>query len=326
MNRLERYWYDNPRPSLFGLGYVLLFLSWIFGRGVNFRRWCFQKKIFSSKDNALPVIVIGNITVGGTGKTPLLLALIHLLEQQGHRPGVVSRGYGGKARGTTWVSYDSAPNEVGDEPAMLVRRKDLPFVVDKNRSRAVEAIFSETSCNIVLSDDGLQHYRLARDLEIAVVDQSREHGNGKMLPLGPLREPVSRLQECGIIAINGDRKKGFHIEPHHFYPLGKPQKQMPLSEFKGKMVHAVVGVGHPARFFKTLTGLGVIVMKHVFSDHHRYQEKELNFDDDYPVVMTEKDAVKCESFASKNVWVLSVNAVLSSAFQTKFLEKVREIV
>ncbi len=266
---------------------------------------------------AIPVVVIGNISVGGTGKTPLVLWIVQYLKAQGWRPGIVTRGYGGRAR--HWpqlVTPDSDPALMGDEPVLLARRSGVPVMADPDRRRGVARLL-EHGCDIVVSDDGLQHYRLARDLEIAVIDGVRRLGNGRCLPAGPLREPPSRLEQVDARVIHGQARAGewsMTLEPLAFHRVSAPHESAPLETFRGRTVHAVAGIGYPPRFFALLRRLGVNVIEHAFPDHHRFHAEEIQFADGYDVLMTEKDAVKCHAFAAPPVWYLTVQAKMDSAF------------
>jgi tetraacyldisaccharide 4'-kinase len=274
--------------------------------------------------------VVGNLTVGGTGKTPLVIWLVERLRAMGLRPGIVLRGYGagetGKAM-TQVVEFDSDPAQVGDEALLLRLRTGVPVRVDRDRVRAARALVA-ADVNVIVADDGLQHLRLARNYEIAVIDAARGFGNGYLLPAGPLREPVTRLATVGAVVINGESGAGAALAEGHaqalfsmrlcgerLYPLATPLAGSPgadssiaLASFAGKQVHAMAGIGNPQRFFDQLRGAGLRVSEHPFPDHHRYRSPDLQFDDDLPVLMTEKDAVKCRAFAADNRWYLPVTA------------------
>nr|WP_245399708.1 tetraacyldisaccharide 4'-kinase [Atopomonas sediminilitoris] len=267
----------------------------------------------------VPVLVVGNITVGGTGKTPLILWLIEHCRRQGWRVGVVSRGYGAKAPHYPWrVEASGNPAECGDEPLMLVQRCAVPLMIDPLRSRAVQALLEQTPLDIILSDDGLQHHALGRDWELVVIDHARGFGNGRCLPAGPLREPLERLHDVDACILNGalqDDASGYamQLRPSALVNLKTGERQR-LSFFPAEQrLHAVAGIGNPERFFTTLEGLNWRPIRHAFADHAPFNAAELP-DDDLPLVMTEKDAVKCRSFARDNWWYLAVDAELSAAF------------
>ena len=261
----------------------------------------------------VPVIIVGNINVGGSGKTPVVIALYHLLKREGYKPGIISRGYGGNYKGFVWVTETNNPLNVGDEPVLIARHTQAPMVVAKKRELAIEALLKNSDCNIILSDDGLQHYALKRDIEIAVVS---ELGNQFLLPAGPLREPTSRLKTVDFIVrpqLVGDT----------LVNLRDPSITMAVMQLDGRLIHAVAGIGNPCRFFKHLESLGARVIPHAFPDHYAFREKDLHFQDDLMVVMTEKDAVKCQGFANEHCWFLPVEAKLDEKFEVGLLEKLR---
>lgn len=272
----------------------------------------------------VPVVVVGNVTLGGTGKSPLVAWLARYLAEQGWRPGIVSRGYGGRLEeGATYpllVTPATPTAQSGDEPRMLARQTGLPVAVDPDRPRGAQAL-REQGCDILISDDGLQHLALGRDIELVVVDGRRGFGNGRCLPAGPLREPLTRLERVDAVLINGepafcppDGAWIFHLVPSRWRCLatGATAALAPLP-FRGP-VHAVAGIGHPQRFFATLAELGVEARPHAFPDHHRFTAQDLAFDDALPVVMTAKDAERCDALESNDVWVLEVEAEPPAAF------------
>lgn len=277
----------------------------------------------------VPIIVVGNISVGGTGKTPLLIALIELLKQQGYKPGVVSRGYGGKAANYPYsLTANSTALEAGDEPLLIYQRCHCPVVVDPKRLQAAHYLIEHHDVDVILSDDGLQHYALERDIEIAVIDGKRGLGNRLCLPAGPLRETAKRLNSVDFVLINGDSQwqlrhdqHVFQVEAQAAQPLHKAAQQ-PLD----KSIHAVAGIGNPQRFFATIAALGYAFTPHVFNDHHNFSAEDVQFDDDKAVLMTEKDAVKCRQFLQLNRhWYLPVSAKLPLAFEQAFLQQLRQV-
>lgn len=280
---------------------------------------------------SVPVVVVGNITVGGSGKTPLVLWLAENLRRLGFRPGIISRGYGGVSRSQMEVIPGSDPLVVGDEPVLLARRSGCPVWVGRNRAETARALLhAYPACNVILSDDGLQHYRLFRDVDIAVVDGERKFGNGFMLPAGPLREPVTRLASVDAVVMNSggaeasnSTKAGFvmRLAGAEFYNLADPMQCAKPQDFVGQAVHAVAGIGNPARFFEHLRSLGLAVSEHPFPDHHAFQPQELDFPGQ--VLMTEKDGVKCAKFAKDNYWVLAVEAEVEEDLARLVAEKVR---
>ena len=316
--------------------YLLWPLSVLYFLIISLRKWCYRKGVFKTYQSALPLIVVGNITVGGTGKSPLVCYLVESLREQGFTPGIVSRGYGaklGKAQ-VREVSVHSLPSEVGDEPLMLKRRLACPVFVSPSRVAAVKAL-EQTTCDIIVADDGLQHYALARDIEICVFDGKRKWGNGHLLPMGPLREPISRIQSIPFLVNNGTHKAQSYgqaalsqrtfcmsLVAEHLISL-KDGSARPLADFKGQSVHAVAAIGHPERFFNTLVNAGLKPNKHAFPDHYAFQRDDFNFEEapgsdgeeglstERPIIMTEKDAVKCQSFDLDNAWYLPVSACLN---------------
>lgn len=277
----------------------------------------------------VPVIVVGNITVGGAGKTPLTLWLARESQRRGRRPGIVSRGYGSGAREPQLVSANAAPEQVGDEPLLLARRSGVPVWVGRDRAATARALLAaHPEVDVVVCDDGLQHYRLGRDAEVAVFD-GRGAGNGWRLPMGPLREPLSRLASVAAVVCNGQVEMAvpasrfdMALRPGNFHALADSDVVCTAEELKGKSLHAVAGIGDPERFFRTLEGLGLEFCPHPFPDHHAYGPEDLSFGSDAVVLMTEKDAVKCAGFATGEAWVLPVEADVSPALVDTLLEKI----
>lgn len=293
------------------LAWGLLPLSLVFWLGMTTRQLLYRIGWFKTVHFSAPVIVVGNITAGGTGKTPLTIWLAQHLKTRGFRPGIVSRGYGGKAR--HWpqqVRPDSDPNVVGDEAILLAGRSGCPMCISPKRADAVNALLEHTDCNIVISDDGLQHYAMSRNLEIAVIDGSRGFGNGFLLPAGPLREKPSRLSSVELVISNGlwrDDVFSMRLQNPALLPLEGNQQLQSLESFAGVKVHAIAGLGNPQRFFKLLTDAGLEVIPHPFKDHKKYKPKDLKFTDNLPILMTEKDAVKCRHFHLQNIWVVGIS-------------------
>ena len=323
MKHLDDYWYSkNP------LAWCLWPLSLVFCLVSSLRKFFYKINLLKTPEISVPVIIVGNISVGGTGKTPLLIALCKQLQALGFKPGIISRGYGGHA--SSWpqnVRLDSLASQVGDEPVLIARRTNCPVVVGPDRVKDVEQLLAENDCNIILSDDGLQHYRLQRDIEIAVIDASRLTGNGFCLPAGPLREPVHRLKTVDMVVYNGGDSEdlSFSLEYEQLISVNNEHDSLMLESLKDKQVHAIAGIGHPDRFFSLLDTYGIDVIKHRFVDHYIYTADDLNFNDELPVLMTEKDAVKCNQFDIANSWYLPVTAVLSDATQTKFNQLIKQV-
>lgn len=306
---LQRLWYA---PRLSTSGYVLVPLSWAFAAAVWLRRRAYRIGLLRTRRVPAPVIVIGNITVGGAGKTPLTAWVVDLLRRAGLRPGIVSRGYG-RASGTVReVTAESAAEQVGDEPLLLATRLCCPVVVGADRVAAAHQLLAGGEVDAVVCDDGLQHYRLERDVEIAVVDGERGLGNGRLLPAGPLREPRSRLGSVGATVYNGGKREGQRMRLVAGQPraLRKDGTARSWNTFTGQPVHAVAGIAHPERFFRMLRSLGLRVIAHPFPDHHRFRAQDIRFADELDVMMTEKDAVKCRAFADKRHWYVPVEACL----------------
>jgi tetraacyldisaccharide 4'-kinase len=287
---------------------------------------------------AVPVVVVGNVTVGGTGKTPLVTAIVERLKSQGFRPAVISRGYGAHPPQYPYVvTAEAGVSEAGDEPLLIARATAVPVIIDPDRNRALECAVTQFDCDVVISDDGLQHYALPRDIEIVVADGERGLGNGLCIPAGPLREPVARLQHVDIIVANGpirDKRLGqaageetqkvaMRMKVSSLYPLPSTRRPLPKP---GQTVHVVAGIGNPERAFASVRDAGFNVIAHPFADHHVFTAEELRFNDFHPVVMTEKDAVKCAKLPLENAFALSVKAELPDRFWRKLSDKLGEAV
>ncbi len=312
MKPITHYWqnFNIVSLSLAPLSYLFCFLT-------SLRRFFYRLGLLKSSSTQVPLIVVGNIYVGGNGKTPFVIWLIEQLKKAGYTPAVVSRGYGAaEDAGYPWprqADLNQAAALFGDEPFLIHKLTQCPVFIDPNRNRAVEAIKQKTHCDIIVSDDGLQHYAMSRFIEINITDAKRLYGNGLCLPAGPLRERESRLKSVDYIIYNRSRgqlspsfktkKTTQMLENKSFFMdydfsalkhLSNPASQaMTLSDLKGKIVHAVAGIGNPAQFFKVLKDHGLKVIEHPFADHYNYKKEDLTFDEPYPIVMTEKDAVKC---------------------------------
>ena len=308
-------------------------VSWVFTQGVKLRRRYLQSR--RRWTAPVPVIVVGNITVGGAGKSPLVISLVDYLKAQGFKPGVISRGYGGHLETyPAEVTAMSSAGEVGDEPLMIFRRTECPVMVDPDRVRAAQALVADYDCDVIVSDDGLQHYALERQLEIVVVDGRRGFGNGLCFPAGPLREPVSRLEEVDLVVINGEATHVEELENSRFTEMKlQPTRLLNMTNaacenlkyLQGRAVHAVAGIADPQRFFNTLRLLGCEVVPHEFPDHHEYALSDIQFDDTLPIITTEKDAVKLKSLAlgcdHDQYWYLEVAAELPAGVYNQILQK-----
>jgi tetraacyldisaccharide 4'-kinase len=317
-----RSWYRRG-----AIAWLLWPVSLLFGVLVFLRRFLYFIRILKSRHPGIPVIVVGNVTVGGSGKTPLVLWSAEFLKAKGFSPAIVSRGYGGSSETPRAATIADDAAEVGDEPILLSRRSGCPVWVGADRLAVIAAMrAANPDVNLVILDDGLQHYRLRRDLEIAVVD-ARGLGNGFLLPAGPLREPAWRLRTVDAVVANGlSRKEDFSmvLVGDTLHRMTDSRDRQPLKAFAGQKVHAVAGIGDPKRFFLQLGAAGVKVQPHPFPDHHAFKPRDLEFGDDLPVLMTEKDAVKLRSAARPNWWVLPVTARPDAAFGDWLLRKTDE--
>jgi tetraacyldisaccharide 4'-kinase len=334
--RLTRLWYaEHPAGSL------LEPLARGYGAAVAVRRRAYESGWLRSGAAGRPVVVVGNLTVGGSGKTPLTIWLAQRLGSEGLAVGIVSRGYGRRDRAVRAVELHSDWREVGDEPLLLARHSGCPTLVGADRLAAARSLAAR-GVDVVVADDGLQHLELARDCEIVVVDGARGFGNGRLLPAGPLREPAVRLWQVDAVVVNGAREHPslaqalppqgtltMRLAPGEAVRLDARAPPRPLAQFRGQRVHAVAGIGNPARFFGELRAQGVELIEHAFPDHHPLSPAELAFADELPVLMTEKDAVKCGWFADSRLWYVPVAAQLDEAdareLLTRVLARVREV-
>ncbi len=336
-----REWLEREWQRLGGGALVLLPLTVVFAAAVAVRRLLYRARWLPSWRAPVPVVVVGNITVGGTGKTPLAIAIVELLQRRGFNPGVVARGYGRVPRrehdplGVVRVYPDLAtPEHFGDEPVVIARRSRVPVYISPDRTAAARSLLdAHREVDVLVSDDGLQHYALARDVEIAVVDGERRFGNGLMLPSGPLREPVARLRTVDAVVVNGAgsvpaaRSYAMRLGGERFVALSGHREATP-AEFalmaRGREVAAVAGIGHPQRFFEHLESLGVRARPLPFPDHHAFRAAELRLPGAELVVMTEKDAVKCAAFADARMWYLRVDAILPAELEEFLLARIAE--
>ena len=329
LRRPPAYWFSDQSPPLFSR-----LLSGLFAGAVALRAALYQRGLLRRVRVAAPVIVVGNLIAGGSGKTPLVIALVERLRDAGWTPGVATRGYGrDDASQPLWVARDTDPAMGGDEPVLIARRTGAKVRADNDRAAAAQALIA-AGCDVVVCDDGLQHYRLQRDIEVEVVDGRRRYGNGRLLPAGPLREPVARAARCDFHVLNlvaDDEDGNSHTQPgfgewpmrvgtDRAVPMlgGRPQ---PLSALAGQRVHAVAGIGDPQRFFASLRAHGIAVVPHGFADHHRYEAVDFQFGSDLPVLMTEKDAVKCIPFAGERYYSVPAQAELPEAFWIGLLDR-----
>ena len=320
---------------------LLLPFTWLFAGLSNLRR-CYLQRRYQGQPYTAPVVIVGNISVGGSGKTPLIIALVAALKQRGYSPGVVSRGYSGNAaQYPLSVTAATAVSESGDEPLLIATLADCPVVVDANRRAAVDYLLDHHQCNLVLSDDGLQHYALHRDIELVVVDGQRGLGNGRQLPSGPLREKPQRLEQADMVVINGQQAdqsitvsglQQMSIRPTQFRHL-ESGRRLAIEDWlesepgTNREVHAVAAIGNPQRFADTLTQIGLAPILHRFDDHQILSLDDLSFGDNLPVVVTAKDAIKLEQVAavSENIWAVDIEAVIDSSFVDKLVIKLEAL-
>jgi tetraacyldisaccharide 4'-kinase len=291
------------------------------------RRWLYRQRWLRSGHPGVPVIVVGNLVVGGSGKTPLVIALARLLVEAGYRPGVVSRGYGRRRRGLHRVHAASTAAEAGDEPLEIFHATGLPVAVAADRLAAARALVECGEVDCILSDDGLQHLRLRRDLEIVTVDAARGFGNGRRLPAGPLREPVSRLQSVDLVlSRNGSGDHAWSLERVGLRALDLDRELLPMEDWRGRPVNAVAGLADASGFFDSLRQAGLDLREaRAFPDHHRFSAHDLQFAEPLPLVMTAKDAVKCNAFELTHAWVLEVRARLPAAVAADILGRLRSL-
>lgn len=319
-----RAWQD--KNLLFYL--VLIPLSWLFAGITALRRFMYRAGLLRSYTLPVPVIVVGNINMGGSGKTPVVIWLVNQLKAHGYSPGVISRGYGAKVTQPTIVQPDSLPSEVGDEPVLIAQKTGCPVYVSADRVEAGEFLLEKfPACDIIISDDGLQHYRLLRQIEIAVVDQQTQQ-NQHLIPAGALREPHARLKSVDAVILNGNVnvKDSYPMElvSTDFYNLLNPDLKESVSYFKGKHLAAMAGIGKPDRFFQQLQTLGLKFSQWPFNDHHAFTRQDLSNINCDALIMTEKDAVKCHSFAEAHHWVLPVEAKVDGRLLPMLLSKLQQ--
>jgi tetraacyldisaccharide 4'-kinase len=330
--RLERLWYSDSAGAA-----LLQPLGWLYAAAMAARRGAYARGWSHAQRVGAPVVIVGNLTVGGTGKTPLVIWLAEQLGAAHLTVGIVSRGYGRRDGGPRSVQGDSDWREAGDEPVVLARRTGCATMVAADRVGAARALVAR-GAQVIIADDGLQHLRLARDCQIVVIDGTRGFGNGRLLPAGPLREPIARLAQADVVVLNGGPEHASLATPalaagtltmrltaHEAVRLDTNAPPRALGTFRGR-VHAVAGIGNPQRFFTELRAHGIEVIEHAFPDHHPFTAPELQFGDELPVLMTEKDAVKCAPFADPRLWYVPVSARFSEpdarALRALVLEKV----
>ena len=343
----ERRWYGGVRPNL-----LLRAVESLFSALVRRRRATYLGSAVDGPRHAVPVVVVGNITVGGAGKTPLTIALIEGLRARGFRPGVISRGYGRRATDVRRVTATDTADTVGDEPMLIALRTGAPVAVAPRRADAAHLLERSGDVDLLIADDGLQHYALKRDIEVLVIDGRRGVGNGRLLPAGPLREPLSRVSACDFVVINAGadeqappsipispnsseallpvlnllhaRAATMHLASSAAVSL-RDAARLPLLAFAGQRVHAVAGIADPERFFAGLRRHGIDVVPHPFPDHHAFAATDLVFDEELPVLMTEKDAVKCGALARENCYSVPIDAVLPTRLLDALAARLRAL-
>lgn len=321
---LERRWYDGVAP-----GTVLRLLAALFARLAVLRRALYRRGLLRADRVDCPVLVVGNLSLGGAGKTPLTLALVEGLRARGWRPGVISRGFGGDTKSATLLPTSPDPARFGDEPCVLAERSGVPVAVARRRADAARLLRQRCDVNVLIADDALQHLALARDIEVLVIDGRRLFGNGRLLPAGPLREPPERALRCDFRVVNGDvlpthsNVAGVAAAIKDAWPMalridralrldGKGERG--LESLRGEAINAMAGIADPARFFAALAGKGLSASLHPFADHHPFIAEDFGFDDGRPLLMTEKDAVKCRAFCRPNWYYVPAECLLDPAF------------
>jgi tetraacyldisaccharide 4'-kinase len=327
---LTQLWYGKASGAA-----LLAPFAALYGAVTGLRRYAYERGFLRRHGVGSPVVVVGNLTVGGTGKTPLVGWLARALQTRGYRVGIVSRGYGSGARTARLVTAQATWQEVGDEPLWLAQSTGCLTAVGADRV-AAGRLLSAAGVNVIVSDDGLQHLRLVPDCRIVVVDGERLFGNGRLLPAGPLREPLSELFKADAIVVNGAALPAMRLDagPARAAALIEMQlvarvalalasaDERSLESFRGTRLHAVAGIGNPARFLRMLRAYGIDVIEHAFADHHALVASDLEFGDDLPVLMTEKDAVKCRLFADARLWRVPVSVYFTDAHAELLLARV----
>ena len=329
--KLESYftklWYSDQKPSILFRG-----LSKVFDSQRKRREIKIKNTWHADKQLPVPVIVVGNITVGGTGKTPVVIFLIQVLRDLGYSIGVISRGYGGSSEKNSphVMTEKSTAADVGDEAYMVHKLTSVPLCVNSNRLKCANALLKQhPEIDLLISDDGLQHYKLQRDVEVAVIDGQRGFGNGHLLPAGPLREPITRLETVDIVLVNGQAEhksllnieaQSFDLSPKCLLKLNSKTEMCEIQKFYGKTVHAFAGIGNPERFFKLLESMGVDLVRHSLADHAKMPNEFFIKHKNDILIMTEKDAVKYPDIFAENFWFLPVEVQMTATAKTKVIE------
>src|SRR3990167_2710047 len=307
------------------LSYLLLPFSFMYLLIISVRKYFYQLHILKKIKMSIPVIIIGNFTVGGTGKTPFLISLANALKQLHFKPGIITRGYRGKS--AEWpiiVDQNTDPTLAGDEAVLIAKKTLLPVVAGPNRIQDVKKILEKFSCDVIISDDGLQHTRLMRDVEIAMIDDQRGFGNGFLLPAGPLREPSTRLDSVDFVVVNnGNCDDPWHTEfvIDEFVNLKNPHQKLNLTEIASQKIYAIAGIGNPDNFFNALRRCYLNIVPVAFPDHHDFQYADINFEKDAIILMTEKDAIKCKKFADERHFAACGHAEIEKKLIEKIVQK-----
>jgi tetraacyldisaccharide 4'-kinase len=321
---IHRLWYGSHPLSV-----VLMPIGWLYCIYMKARMLLYSAGLLPKNKVKVPVIVVGNITVGGTGKTPLVIWLCNYLVEQGYKPGIISRGYGGQnCKWPQQVRADSDPHAVGDEAVLLAQRTRQPVAVSHYRYLAAVHLLEYCECDVLLCDDGLQNLSLDRDLEIAVIDGDRRFGNGNCLPAGPLRESVSRLLTVDLVVAKHQAEKNEHLMQYNYKDLvsvNDENQYKQLASLCGKTIHAISGIADPRRFHSYLKENNINLIKHIYPDHYKFSLKNLQFEDDFPIVMTEKDAVKCREFSVEHCWYLPIDVEFNDAFHFRITKLLGEL-
>lgn len=325
---IYRAWWQEERSWI---AYFLWPFSLVFVAIVVVRRLFYRCHFFKTYHCPVPVIVVGNITVGGNGKTPLVIYLAELLKKAGYQPAIISRGYGSKKQSAPReVLVSDSSDQAGDEPLLMARRTECPVVICPKRVKAIHYVLAHhPTCNVIISDDGLQHYAMGRDIEIAVMDGLRLLGNQWFLPAGPLREPLSRLKQVDCVVYNGRPSDsmgfGMQLAAGPVTSIKNPKEHADRNVFSPYVVHAVAGIGNPTSFFQTLRALRFRFFEHAFPDHYSFQLSDFEFGENAMIIMTEKDAMRCLAFATERYWFLPVAAVMDKAFDEMILAQLENI-
>ena len=319
----NKFWYED-----YYLASWLSPLAYLYIDIVRFRRFLYRQGFIKSRHFPVPVIIVGNITVGGTGKTPLVIYLAQQLQQAGFKPGIVTRGYGGSSDHYPFVvDNKTSTQQAGDEAVLIATKTACPVAASPLRADAVALLLETKNCDIILADDGLQHYALQRDIEIVVIDGKRRFGNNFFLPCGPLREPQTRIKEADFVIVNGGQAQDEEILMTLSASVAVnlvTHEQRKLTEFNSQNCHAIAAIGHPQRFFDMLVTFGLKTEDHIFADHHVFKKRDINFKDQLPVLMTEKDAIKCREFASDQHWTVPVQPQLPDSFFNPLLTLIKQ--